>query len=105
MATQGVGAIAADSEAWLKRKACLYCSPCVIQFAGIRQGCGELETRQRILWVSLDGPPQPYNRFSGGLLPQLGATDHKHPLVCSMIAGRQAKRLTDMGFGFCTSTN
>src|SRR5258705_6595132 len=105
MVTGRCVAIARDSEVRLKRKARLHCSPRLIHLTEIRKGEGEIEGRKGIVSVGLDGPPQPYSRLSVGPLPHLGDTGITHPHVYSTVAGRETKRLANMGFGFGALTN
>ena len=96
--------IAADSETRIERKARLRCSPCLIQLTDERQGGREKEMRTGVISVGLKAPAQPNNRFGVGALPKFGETDKQTPDIDECIAGREAERLLDMGFGFPAPT-
>ena len=104
MVAWGVSAIAADSETRIERKARLHCSPCLIQLTEVRQGSSEIEMRSGVISVGLKAPAQPNNRFGIGALPKFGETDKHAPDIDVCIAGREAERLLDMGFGFPAPT-
>src|SRR4051812_32480995 len=105
MVTSRTAAEAAHREARLKRKAGLCCCPCLIQLTEVRQGSGKKKMSKGVISAGLDGPAEPCDRFGVGPAPQLAVTGQTHPPECVAIAGREAKRLLDMGLGLYISTN
>ena len=104
MVARGVSAIAADTETRIERKARLRCSPCLIQLPDVRQDSRQIEMRSGVISVGFKAPAQPNNRFGVGAVPKFGDTDIQSPDIDGVIAGREAERLLDMGFGFPAPT-
>src|SRR4029077_7347699 len=98
------GAVAADTETRIERKARLRCSPRLIQLTDVRQHSGQIEMRIGVISVGLKAPAQTNNCFGVGAVPKFGETDKHSPGRDVGIAGREAERLLHMGFSFPAPT-
>src|SRR5215472_1109771 len=72
MVASAIGAKQADREDRIKRKARLCCSACLVKLTKVSQCSGEKKVCERVVSVSLNGPPIPSDRFSIEAAPQLG---------------------------------
>ena len=66
MGAWGVSASAADSETRIERKACLRCSPCLMQLTDVSQNSREKEVRREMISVGIEAPAEPNKRFGVG---------------------------------------
>ena len=60
----------------------------------------EKEVRQRIIWVSFNGPAQPSSSLLVAAEIELRTTRAEHPNVGFRIARAEAQRLKHAAFGF-----
>jgi hypothetical protein len=76
-----------------------------LQKAEPSERSGEIEMRHRLIWIGLDAPAEPRNRFGVCAETRSEHADTVHPAECSDIAGREAERLIDVELRFRTSTH
>jgi hypothetical protein len=78
--------------------------PRFLQLAEPRERSGEIEMRHWLIWIGLDAPADPRDRFRVGTEMQFEHADTELPTEGADIARREAERLVDVGLGFPAAT-